>query len=64
MRTPSKDYVYMYVSDDEYELPLAVADSSKELAEILGIKKNTVEVMLCRKNKQYKKVCVADYAMA
>lgn len=37
-----KDYIYMMVSDDKYELPLYVADSAQELAEKLGVKKGTI----------------------
>lgn len=30
-------YVWMLVSNDKYELPLYVADTAQELADILGI---------------------------
>lgn len=33
-RTPR--FLWMEVSNDEYELPLAVADSALELAKVLG----------------------------
>ena len=39
--------VYMAVDLDEYELPYAVADSSKELAEICGTKANTIASVIC-----------------
>ena len=42
-----KKVVYMAVDLDEYELPYAVADSSKELAEICGTKANTVASAIC-----------------
>lgn len=32
------DYVYMKISRDKYELPLAVANSATELARICGLK--------------------------
>ena len=35
-RTPR--FLWMEVSKDEYELPLAVADSALELAKVLGLK--------------------------
>lgn len=35
-RTPR--FLWMEVSNDEYELPLAVADSALELAKVLGLK--------------------------
>ena len=37
-----KDCVYMLVTNDIYELPLAVADSVPELAEILHIPQNRI----------------------
>lgn len=42
--------VYMIVSADEYELPLAVEDSADRIAEILGITRNAVYVTIARKN--------------
>lgn len=35
--------VYMKVTKDEYELPVAVADSVSMLAQMLGISKSTIE---------------------
>lgn len=35
-RTPR--FLWMEVSNDEYELPLAVADSALELSKVLGLK--------------------------
>lgn len=35
-------YVWMKVSDDKYELPEVIADSSKELAAKCGIATNTI----------------------
>lgn len=37
-----KDYCYMLVTKDKYELPLAIADSAEELAKIIGVSKNYV----------------------
>ena len=34
--------VWMKVTHDEYELPVAIADSCKELAKIVGKTSNTV----------------------
>lgn len=36
------DYVYMKITRDEYELPLAIANSAAELARILGVEPKTV----------------------
>ena len=35
-------YLYMKVTRDKYELPVAIADSAAELARILGVKVQTV----------------------
>lgn len=36
------EYYWMVVTPDEYETPLAVAESSPELAEMLGVHVGTV----------------------
>ena len=38
-----KNVLYMKVTKDEYELPVAVADSISLLARMLGISKKTIE---------------------
>ena len=38
-------YIWMAVTADEYEMPLAVADTAKELGEIFGISGKTVMTM-------------------
>lgn len=35
-------YIWMAVTPDEYELPIALEDSSAKLAELLGISASTV----------------------
>lgn len=35
--------VWLKVTDDEYELPLFVADSARELASMLGLKTDSVK---------------------
>ena len=40
--------LWLYVSDDKYELPLAVADSACNLAKKLGIKTNTIQAAMSR----------------
>ena len=37
-----KRYVYMKVTNDKYELPIAIADSAEELAEKFGTTKGVV----------------------
>ena len=40
--------LYLYVTNDKYELPLAIADTPTELARMLGLKKNTIHELLSR----------------
>ena len=42
MSTRCPNYVYIAVTHDEYELPIAVADSGCQLGEMLGLSPNTV----------------------
>lgn len=35
-------HLYLYVSADKYELPMAVASSAKELAEMIGVQPDAV----------------------
>ena len=44
-----KDYMWMAVTADEYEYPIAIADSSTELAEMLGISPSTIRTNLHRR---------------
>lgn len=39
----SSKYIWLCVDADEYELPIAVADTARELAEKLGTSKSNVE---------------------
>lgn len=41
-------YLWLAVTADEYELPLAVADTSRELGKMLGLSHNTIEVAAYR----------------
>lgn len=34
--------IYMRVTDDKYELPVAIADTETELARMLGVRRNAV----------------------
>ena len=55
-----KHICYMAVTNDQYELPIYVADTVAELAELLGIKKQTVShhVSSSRIGRKYKIVRV------
>ena len=41
-------YLYMAVTNDKMELPVFFADSSKELAKVVGIAASTVLTYICR----------------
>ena len=43
-------YIWMAVTADEYETPIAIADTAKELAYILGLSIDTVKSSELRKN--------------
>lgn len=44
------DYLWMAVTPDEYELPIAVADAAMELGRMLGMKGNLVSKKYCEHN--------------
>lgn len=49
--------LYMEVTDDEFELPLVVEESQKELAERLGLDRSSISnhLRLVTKNKRKRK---------
>lgn len=56
-------YLYMATTKDKYELPIAVADSTKELAEMLGMEHKTISMYMCKSNdyrKGFYKINVED----
>lgn len=44
--------MYMLISHDKYELPLAVADTINELAKMLGKNPNTISSIMCHARKK------------
>jgi hypothetical protein len=51
-----KRYLWLAVTADEYELPLAVEDTAAALARRLGVSEDTVRVMEYRgKNERYRR---------
>lgn len=52
--------LYMMLSRDEYELPVAVADSSKELSMMTGYSVNTILSSISHGYKRFCKVEVED----
>ena len=60
-----RNYVWIYISDDEYELPLHIADTANELGNILGVKGKSIVNIYNRyikdgKNCRYRKVYIGD----
>lgn len=51
------DYVWLLVSTDQYELPEGVAESLKELAEIAGVKPESIKTQLSKFNSGKQKSC-------
>lgn len=52
-----KQYLWMAVTADEYELPLAVEDTASALARRLGVSEDTVRVIEYRgKDERYRKM--------
>lgn len=43
--------IYMKVSHDKYEFPIALSDSAKELSQILGVKADRDIKMRCRRGE-------------
>ena len=41
-------YLWLCVTADEYELPLAVADSARELGELVGSNKHNIETFVAK----------------
>lgn len=60
--------LWLAVTPDKYELPIAVADTARELGRILGASGNLITKIYCMHNKghyekwtKYKIVKVEDY---
>ncbi|MBQ0113293.1 MAG: hypothetical protein KBT03_09210 [Bacteroidales bacterium] len=53
-----KKCLWLLVTTDKYELPLAVCDTAMELARIVGTSENTIYSAVCHFNKNRKiKTC-------
>lgn len=59
-------YLYIAVTKDEYEFPIAVAETVPELAKMMGVTANSIYSNLSHtkhgrvNNSGYRKVCVED----
>lgn len=54
-RRKGKD-LYVAYTNDEYELPIAVADTAKELAQMVGVTSDSLYCMMSRHQGNYYKV--------
>lgn len=53
-------YLYMVTTHDELELPIAVADSIRELSHMTGIPSNTIATSISLERPYYYKIDVSD----
>lgn len=55
-------YLWMEVTNDEYELPIAIADTAKELAEMRGVDRTTIAKSIKRKEEKsrFKRIIVEE----
>lgn len=63
MKYPKPNMVYMKVTQDKYQLPLVVAESEKELCELLGLKIGAVRQYIkysTEHNLQYPRYIAVD----
>lgn len=51
------EVIWMEVTSDKYELPVAVADSAEELAKMSGVKRTSIIEQLCRYRHGLYKQC-------
>lgn len=49
-----KNVIYMVVTKDKFELPIFVGDNVAEIADAIGIKKETVSNYICKKRGKFK----------
>lgn len=60
------EVIWMEVTDDEYELPLAVANSATQLADMIGVRRNGIFEAMSKykagqqKTCRYRKVILED----
>lgn len=55
-----KGHVYVRYSRKHPYLPIAIADTAKELARMLGVTENTVYSSITKKHGTYAKVYISD----
>lgn len=52
-----REIIWMEVTKDKYELPVMVADSARELAEVHGVTRGSIESSECQYRKGKLKTC-------
>ena len=52
--------LYIMYSQDEYELPIAVAESAQELAEMTGRKKHSIQSAIAHGYKVFARITVEE----
>lgn len=52
-----KNVIWMMVTSDELELPIAVANSAPELGRIVGVSPKTISAVVNKYDKGKKKTC-------
>ena len=57
-----KKYLYVITTKDEYELPMFVADTIRELSEMTGIKRKTLTHYFTLGRKGYYKILTDEKA--
>lgn len=65
MKAKFRGYVYMMVSSDKYEFPLAIADTVQELSRIIGVNSTSITTSIIRSERglfksHYKRVYIGD----
>lgn len=56
-----RGYVFMMVTSDKYQLPLAVADTPRELSRLVGVSAKLITEEACRKRKaRFVKVYIGE----
>ena len=48
-----KNYLFLRITQDKYQLPIAVAGSVRELARMIGVSRNTIASAICHGEKQH-----------
>lgn len=50
-------YIWMKVTDDEYEFPVQMADTQRELAELCGVRRASIASAIGKSRKRKHRCC-------